>query len=278
MLELAKECKNILAFTHVSTAYVNSNMPNNSVVEEKVYDLPGNHDPEQIVQDIVNLGPQRVAEQELAILGDYPNTYTFSKALAERAIKKNRGDLPVTILRPSIIICNYDEPFRGWIDSLAASGGLILGVSIGVLHFFCADSKAILDFVPCDFVSNQILVQTAYTAMEPTPNLNIIHSATTTKNPISILEVRDTTLKYSKYTPWYQNLARVWSTTIAKPQAWRLAVAVTETLPIALALLYANASGNEKLAKQLNVLSMVSEKMISVQTVFHHFIRNTWLF
>jgi len=49
MLELAKECKKILAFTHVSTAYVNSNMPNNTFVEEKVYDMPGNLDPEQIV-------------------------------------------------------------------------------------------------------------------------------------------------------------------------------------------------------------------------------------
>lgn len=42
MLELAKECRNILAYTHVSTAYVNSNLPDNSIVEEKVYDLPGN--------------------------------------------------------------------------------------------------------------------------------------------------------------------------------------------------------------------------------------------
>ena len=62
MLDLAKECKNILTFCHVSTAYVNSNMPNNSVIEEKVYELPGNMDPEKIVQDIINLGPQKVAE------------------------------------------------------------------------------------------------------------------------------------------------------------------------------------------------------------------------
>ena len=62
MLDLAKECKNILTFCHVSTAYVNSNMPNNSVIQEKVYELPGNMDPEKIVQDIINLGPQKVAE------------------------------------------------------------------------------------------------------------------------------------------------------------------------------------------------------------------------
>ena len=64
MLDLAKECPNILAHTHVSTAYVNSNMPSRSIVEEEVYDLPGNQDPEEIINNIVKLGPQKVQEQE----------------------------------------------------------------------------------------------------------------------------------------------------------------------------------------------------------------------
>ena len=42
MMELAKECQKIQAFTHVSTAYVNSNLPNNTKVEEKIYEMPGN--------------------------------------------------------------------------------------------------------------------------------------------------------------------------------------------------------------------------------------------
>lgn len=62
MLELAKECKNILTFTHVSTAYVNSNLPGNSRVEEKVYDLPNNEDPEEYIARICKLGPQKVQE------------------------------------------------------------------------------------------------------------------------------------------------------------------------------------------------------------------------
>jgi nucleoside-diphosphate-sugar epimerase len=91
-------------------------------------------------------------------MGDYPNTYTYTKALAERSIQKNRGNLPVTILRPSIIIANFDDPIKGWIDTLAASGGIILGISLGVMHFVRSSPKAIIDFIPCDFVSNQILV------------------------------------------------------------------------------------------------------------------------
>jgi fatty acyl-CoA reductase len=37
MLELAKECKHLLVFTHVSTAYVNCTRKGN--IEEKIYDL-----------------------------------------------------------------------------------------------------------------------------------------------------------------------------------------------------------------------------------------------
>ena len=54
MLELAKECPNILAFTHVSTAYVNCNMPDNSKVDEVVYNLPNNQDPEEVIEKSSN--------------------------------------------------------------------------------------------------------------------------------------------------------------------------------------------------------------------------------
>ena len=37
MLELAKECKNLQVFCQVSTTYVNSDLPVDSVVEEMIY-------------------------------------------------------------------------------------------------------------------------------------------------------------------------------------------------------------------------------------------------
>ena len=103
MLELALQCKQIQVFTHVSTAYVNCNILGSGNIEEKIYDLPGNQDPDKIVQNILKLGPQTITEQEKSIMGGYPNTYTFTKSLAERMIKKKRGNLPVVIVRPSII-------------------------------------------------------------------------------------------------------------------------------------------------------------------------------
>ena len=144
-LELAKECQNLITHTHVSTAYVNSNMPDGSKCEEKVYDLPQNQDPEELVEKIIKLGPQKVQEQEAQILGQYANTYTFTKAMAERTLKKVRGNTPVTIVRPSIIVSCYDDPFIGWIDSPAASGGIAMTVQLGILHLVYSRGNSIID-------------------------------------------------------------------------------------------------------------------------------------
>ena len=133
MLELAKECQNLLVFTHVSTAYANSNRFNH--IEEKIYDLEDGKDPDKIIEHIVKMGPQRVQEQEKQLIGKWPNTYTFTKYMAERSLKKNRGNLRIAVVRPSIIISCYDEPLRGWTDSLAAGGGLTFSIQLGLLNY-----------------------------------------------------------------------------------------------------------------------------------------------
>mgnify|MGYP001502678147 CR=1 FL=1 len=50
MLTLAKQCKKLKIFTHISTAYVNCNRPG-SVVQEMIYDE--NQETEQIVDNIM---------------------------------------------------------------------------------------------------------------------------------------------------------------------------------------------------------------------------------
>jgi hypothetical protein len=55
MLDLAQHTKNIEVFTHVSTAYVNSNRVGN--IEEKIYDLEGGKDPEELLAEILKLNP-----------------------------------------------------------------------------------------------------------------------------------------------------------------------------------------------------------------------------
>ena len=37
------------------------------------------------------------------LLGDYPNTYTFTKSITEHLLLSMRGDMPLAIVRPAII-------------------------------------------------------------------------------------------------------------------------------------------------------------------------------
>ena len=48
--------------------------------------------------------------------------------MAERIIENERGNLPLAIFRPSIVVASVAEPFPGWVDSLAgATGSFICG-------------------------------------------------------------------------------------------------------------------------------------------------------
>ena len=55
MLQLAKECDHLDVFTHVSTAYANSDRFGD--IEEVVYDLPDGSDPDELISRIIKMGP-----------------------------------------------------------------------------------------------------------------------------------------------------------------------------------------------------------------------------
>jgi fatty acyl-CoA reductase len=44
------------------------------------------------------------------VISDRPNTYTFTKALAEYVISQESKDLPLAIIRPSIVGSSWREP------------------------------------------------------------------------------------------------------------------------------------------------------------------------
>lgn len=106
MLELAKECRKLEVFTHVSTAYVNSDRK--GFIEEKIYPTDKDLDPEDVINDILRMNPQYIIENEKNLIGNYPNTYTYSKSMAERVLAKKHGNLRISIVRPAIVIASYE--------------------------------------------------------------------------------------------------------------------------------------------------------------------------
>lgn len=89
--------------------------------------------------------------------------------MAEQLVQdyRKRFDLPVMIVRPSIIGPAYAEPFAGWVDSLNGMICFVIEIGRGSLGSILLEKNAILDIVPLDIVSNFIIVAAWYGAVKP---------------------------------------------------------------------------------------------------------------
>ncbi|KRT82852.1 dehydrogenase, partial [Oryctes borbonicus] len=94
LVELCKRMTNLQALVHVSTAYCNCDR---RIVKEKIYP-PASIGPDQITSLVNILDEQMVDSLTLQLVGNRPNTYTFTKALAECWLQENKGDLPLVIV------------------------------------------------------------------------------------------------------------------------------------------------------------------------------------
>ena len=117
------------------------------------------------------------------------DTYTYMKALGEQMVAKTRGDLPVAIIRPSIIESSLEDPRPGWLDGLRMADPLIVGFGKGRLPDFPADPDIILDIVPVDFVVNAILIAAKQTYQRR--GIEVYHVATGSQNPLYFRNIVD---------------------------------------------------------------------------------------
>lgn len=65
---------------------------------------------------------------------------------------------------------------QGWTDTFSAAGGLTLGGGSGLINFVYGGYNTISDIIPVDYVSNSILVATAFQANQR--NLTVINCGT----------------------------------------------------------------------------------------------------
>jgi hypothetical protein len=125
-------------------------------IDEKVYPLP--FDAETMIKKIRSMRDTDLEKITVSgLLGDWPNTYTFTKAMTETLLIQKRGRVPLVICRPSIIGSCWKEPVPGWVDVISAAGAVYMSVAFGVLKFLPGDVKSIADIVPADYVVNAML-------------------------------------------------------------------------------------------------------------------------
>jgi thioester reductase-like protein len=81
----------------------------------------------------------------------WPNTYTFTKSLAESLIAKYANGLPIAVVRPAIVETSAEKPFRGWNEGINTSATLsyLLGTAFRQLP---SNERKRLDIIPVDAV------------------------------------------------------------------------------------------------------------------------------
>ncbi|KAH7968516.1 hypothetical protein HPB52_009109 [Rhipicephalus sanguineus] len=106
VLDLCKQMQDFCVLVHVSTAYCNCDKEE---VHEVVYPKP--ELPPEISEHAQCIDGKTGDSTSGRLLANHPNTYTFTKALAESLLLEERASLPVAIVRPSIVTAAWKEPF-----------------------------------------------------------------------------------------------------------------------------------------------------------------------
>ncbi|XP_050040922.1 putative fatty acyl-CoA reductase CG5065 [Dermacentor andersoni] len=169
VLNLCKRMSNFTALVHVSTAYCNCDK---SDVLEVIYPPPLGA--EKVVEAIESTDKDIMDNLEKHLFGQ-PNTYTLTKSLAESLFLEERGDMPVAIVRPSIVTASAREPVPGWIDNYNGCTGIIVTLGLGLLPSLLAEKKCVADVIPVDLVANMIICAGWHAAVTRPKNVKVYH-------------------------------------------------------------------------------------------------------
>ena len=124
----------------------------------------------------------------------FSDIYSFTKAMAEHAVVELHGDIPLSIVRPTIIESALDEPFPGWLEGFRMAEPLILAFGRGILRDFSGLPDSVLDIIPADYVVNTVLAVAANPPPDTKPR--VYHAASGSRNPLRFRGMFDAAGRY----------------------------------------------------------------------------------
>lgn len=127
----------------------------------------------------------------------WPNTYTFTKSLAESLIATRGANLPISVVRPSIVETSTHDPFQGWNEGVNTSAPIsyLLGTFFRQLP---SNGKKCLDIIPVDLVvRGMILIGAALISRRHEPMYQLATSAVNPCNMRRTIEL--TSLAHRKH-------------------------------------------------------------------------------
>ena len=130
----------------------------------------------------------------------WPDVYTYSKALGETALVELHDDIPVSIVRPSIIESAWSQPSPGWIRGFRMAEPLIVSFAKGELNTFPGYPEGIIDVIPVDMVAAAII---AVAAKGPADEPEVFQVASGSTNPLQFKKLLNTAMEWFGENPVY---------------------------------------------------------------------------
>ncbi|XP_028808252.1 fatty acyl-CoA reductase 1-like [Neltuma alba] len=223
VLNFAKSCRKIQVFLHLSTAYICGEPREGELIKEeplrmgqtlndasKVLDF---YAEKTLIQKTIEQLRSQYTDNDMAItsamkdfgikranLYGWPNTYVFTKAMGEMLVSDFKNEIPLVIIRPTMITSTYKEPFPGWIEGLRTLDAVIGSYGKGKVECFLGDPQTILDAIPADMVINCMLAAMVIHSNKASEKY-IYHVGSSFRNPLGISYVHDLTYLYFKNKP-----------------------------------------------------------------------------
>ncbi|VAH12388.1 unnamed protein product [Triticum turgidum subsp. durum] len=224
---LANKCGNLKMLLHVSTAFVAGDQE--GLLMEKPFKSGEslrkgyNLDIQAEIKLVENFKSKlrmqssndKLEKKKMKELGlkrarhfGWPNVYSLTKALGEMLLANLGRDLPVVIVRPSIILSTFQDPMPGWIEGTRTIDMLYVAYNDQKLPCFIADHNVISDMIPGDLVINAMMVSMAI-HWDQHGGQAIYHVTSGHRNPLNYSITEESLYEYFHANPRVSNGGRI---------------------------------------------------------------------
>ncbi|RDX83898.1 putative fatty acyl-CoA reductase 4, partial [Mucuna pruriens] len=120
--------------------------------------------------------------------------------MGEMLVLNMKDTLPLIIIRPTIVISTYLEPFPGWIEGLRTIDFVVANYGEGTLTSFVGNPETILDVIPVDMVVNFMIIASIALSEGLSQNL-VYHIGSSSRNPFKFSNLVDVMYCYFTNNP-----------------------------------------------------------------------------
>ncbi len=131
----------------------------------------------------------------------WPDAYAYTKALGEKALLEQKGDVPTSLVRPSIIESALQYPHPGWIRGFRMAEPVIISYGRGLLNNFPGAPEGVIDVIPVDLVVAAIIAVAAHPPLDE--KIEVYQVASGTRNPLYYKKLVDLIRQWFTDNPLY---------------------------------------------------------------------------